>query len=209
MKFINIQVDRFNKSERLSEEDKAQLLDSIIKYARDGVEPDDDKVSPIVSILFNPVKSDMDYYDGKYQARCEANKRNGATGGRPKKNNPNETNGLFLEPKEKREKIKDKEEKIKENTISCSTQSVKRVSARTPLDEESQDRFNTWWKYYDKKVGRVKAVEAWSNLSKEDQIKCLSVVQDYVHENDEKRYRKDPVSYLVGQCWNDEIIKRI
>ena len=67
----------------------------------------------------------MKYYDANYSKRCETNRKVGRKGGRPHKENPKETDGLFSKtqenpketdglfskPKDK-DKYKDKEKKL-------------------------------------------------------------------------------------------------
>lgn len=213
MKFINIQTDRFAKYERIGTVEKAQLLDCIINYARTGSEPSDDEVSPVVSVLFESIKSDMDYYDAKYLTRCETNRRVGALGGRPRKDNPKgvpenpqETVGLFTKPKEKREKGKEKGKSKGKENISCSPHSGERK--REIENKESLSRFEEWWKVYDKKVDRSKALKKWLRLSEKEQMKCIEVAPSYVASTSDKQFRKNPTTYLNGECWNDEIVVR-
>ena len=85
MKYINIQTERFKSYDRLNESEKACLLDSIVKYAREVRLPDE-ATPPIVDVIFAPIQEDMDYYNESYQAKVERAKINGRMGGRPKKN---------------------------------------------------------------------------------------------------------------------------
>ncbi len=214
MKFINFQTDKLDRCDRLNEVDKAQLLDCIASYARSGEEPSEDDVSPVVDVLFHSIKGDMDFYDEKYRNRCDLNRRNGALGGRPSKNKPmafsenhTESDGLLVEPKEKREKGKEEKQKKEiENNLLCSTQSIERKQ-ETKI-KEAEERFETWWNSYDKKVGRAKAFKKWLRLSEKDQEKCIEVAPSYVSAQPNKQYRKDPTTYLNGECWNDEIIDK-
>ena len=85
MKYINIQTERFKSYDRLNESEKACLLDSIVKYAREVRLPDE-ATPPIVDVIFAPIQEDMDYYNESYQAKVERAKVNGRMGGRPKGN---------------------------------------------------------------------------------------------------------------------------
>lgn len=68
--------------------------------------------------------------------------------------------------------------------------------------------FDEWWNAYDKKCGRKKAEAKWNRLMPCDRIACMNATPAYVCATPDKKYRKDPLTYLNGECWNDEIIIR-
>lgn len=69
--------------------------------------------------------------------------------------------------------------------------------------------FDTWWLLYAKKRGRKKAEAKWNKLSMRDKMDCISATPAYVASTPDVTYRKDPLTYLNGECWHDEIIKPI
>jgi len=71
---------------------------------------------------------------------------------------------------------------------------------------ERESDFELWWNSYDKKVGRPKSEKKWSTLSHEEKQKCISVVKIYVESTPDKKFRKDPLTYLNGRHWEDEIL---
>ena len=68
--------------------------------------------------------------------------------------------------------------------------------------------FEEWWNAYDKKCGRKKAEAKWNRLKPCDRIACMNATPAYVCATNDKKFRKDPLTYLNGECWNDEIIIR-
>ena len=74
--------------------------------------------------------------------------------------------------------------------------------------EGQNDTFEDWWKMYDKKRGKKKAKQKWDKLTKEQQTACLMATFPYVKSTPDRTYRKDPLTYLNGECWNDEIISK-
>lgn len=66
--------------------------------------------------------------------------------------------------------------------------------------------FSDWWNVYDKKRGRKKSEAKWSRLTPSQKIACMKATSAYVRATSDKNYRKDPLTYLNGECWNDEII---
>lgn len=70
----------------------------------------------------------------------------------------------------------------------------------------SAPSFDEWWNAYDKKCGRKKAEARWNRLSSFDKIACMKATPAYVRATPDKVFRKHPLTYLNGECWNDEII---
>lgn len=68
--------------------------------------------------------------------------------------------------------------------------------------------FEEWWNAYNKKRGRKKAEAKWKKLSLNDKVACMKATPLYVASTPDPVYRKDPLTYLNGECWNDEIIQK-
>ena len=64
--------------------------------------------------------------------------------------------------------------------------------------------FEGLWEYYDKKVGKDKAMVAWFKLTDEEVEKIRNTLPAYLEAHHEKKYRKDPVRYLSHKAFNDE-----
>ena len=64
--------------------------------------------------------------------------------------------------------------------------------------------FEGFWEYYDKKVGKDKAMVAWFKLTDEEVEKIRNTLPAYLEAHHEKKYRKDPVRYLSHKAFNDE-----
>lgn len=67
--------------------------------------------------------------------------------------------------------------------------------------------FDWFWNTYDKKVGRDKCYAKFLKLKLEDIEKIKETLPAYIDSTPEKKYRKNPLTYLNGTCWNDEITK--
>lgn len=72
--------------------------------------------------------------------------------------------------------------------------------------EGQNDSFEDWWQMYGKKRDKKKAKQKWDKLTVEQQTACLIATPAYVASTPDRTYRKDPLTYLNGECWNDEII---
>jgi hypothetical protein len=71
--------------------------------------------------------------------------------------------------------------------------------------DDSLHSFQIWWNVYDKKTGKEKTFAKWKKLKQETQLKCLEVVEKYVRITPDKKFRKNPTTYLNGSHWQDEI----
>ena len=68
--------------------------------------------------------------------------------------------------------------------------------------------FDEFWNAYGKKVDTAKCKSKWLKLTHEQHTEIMANVFDYVAANNDKQYRKNPLTYLNGQCWLDEIVVR-
>jgi hypothetical protein len=73
--------------------------------------------------------------------------------------------------------------------------------------ERMRDNFETFWDLYQKKIDRAKCFKKFSKLKEKEQDAILLNVRPYVLANPETQYRKNPLTYLNGRCWEDEIIE--
>lgn len=73
----------------------------------------------------------------------------------------------------------------------------------------NDDGFNSFWNTYDKKMDKKKCETKWNNLKKSDKETILKTVKNYVSVNSDSKYRKNPLTYLNGECWNDEVKENI
>jgi len=66
--------------------------------------------------------------------------------------------------------------------------------------------FDEFWNLYDKKAGKEKVIKKWSSLKDVDRIEIMKALPNYVQSTPDKKFRKDPLTYLNGRHWQDEII---
>jgi hypothetical protein len=67
--------------------------------------------------------------------------------------------------------------------------------------------FSAFWDMYDKKVDRVKCEPKWERLTDKERIDCIQKLPDYIKATPDKKFRRDPETYLNNKSWNNEIIK--
>lgn len=67
--------------------------------------------------------------------------------------------------------------------------------------------FIIFWDLYDKKVGDKEKVESkWKSLSNKDRQSIIDYIPKYKESQPDKKYRKNPTTFLNNKSWNDEII---
>jgi hypothetical protein len=66
--------------------------------------------------------------------------------------------------------------------------------------------FEKFWNLYSKKVEKKKSFAKWKKLTSEEKKQIFAHVPGYVKSTPNETYRKNPLTYLNGECWNDEII---
>ncbi|WP_162793483.1 hypothetical protein [Runella rosea] len=68
--------------------------------------------------------------------------------------------------------------------------------------------FDDWWNAYQKKVDRsVKLEKKWERLTDEERAKAMQHTAAYVLATPDKKYRKNPETYLNNKSFNNEIIQ--
>lgn len=162
-----------------------KFIKCLYEYNKTGVEPDMDFVMRMATEqFFNQFKRDNE----KYEKICKRNSANGANGGRPKKTQPNPTKptGLFDNPTKPKKADNDND---------------------NDSDSDNKYSFEQFWDQYGKKTDRKKCEAKFNSLSNSDKEKIKDSILAYVESTPDIQYRKDPRTYLNGECWNNEIIK--
>ena len=90
--------------------------------------------------------------------------------------------------------------KQRRSTVSIDKQETKNK------EQETIYTFETFWKDYDKKVGKPKCENKWKSISEADRKLIMENIPKYKESQPNKKFRKDPHAYLNQQAWNDELI---
>jgi len=69
--------------------------------------------------------------------------------------------------------------------------------------------FEIFWEAYGKRRDRSKCERRFKNLSKAEREAIFVHVPKYVASTPEIQYRKNPLTYLNGKCWEDEDLPSI
>jgi hypothetical protein len=102
-----------------------------------------------------------------------------------------------------------------DKTNSTSVKSVKQRSTNSTDNvndnvnvndnEIKKNYFEHFWNLYDKKVERKSCYNKFIKLDLKVIEKIINVVPFYVKSTPDLKYRKNPETWINGECWNDEI----
>lgn len=72
-------------------------------------------------------------------------------------------------------------------------------------EEDNSFSFDRFWNIYDKKVDKTKCEVKFNKLSFDEKEKIKVILPKYIKSTPEVKYRKNPLTWLNGKCWNDEV----
>lgn len=73
------------------------------------------------------------------------------------------------------------------------------------LTPEQQEKFEIFWRSYDRKEGKALCQQIWATLCEKDVDIIIKTVPLYVKWKSDVKYRKMPATYLRQRCWEDAI----
>lgn len=104
--------------------------------------------------------------------------------------------------------VEDKIEVENEVKNEIESEREKNASDDACAPAEIYPTFDDFWDVYDKKVGKKEKIKKkWNRLSQAVKEKIIWHVELYKKAEPEKKYRKNPETYLNNESWNDEIIQ--
>lgn len=184
-----LHMDSLSVLDELTNE-QSGILFKAIKDFNSGIEPELDFA---MKMCFIPFKNQFTRDFEKYEIKCEKNRENGKFGGRPKKTETEKTDMVSEKPNqtESNPKNHDKEKESESEKES----------------EKENDRilFEIFWNIFDKKVDKVKCFKVWKKIHKHKRSFIQEKARKYVLTTPDVKFRKNPLTWLNGECWNDEI----
>lgn len=72
-------------------------------------------------------------------------------------------------------------------------------------DERKAKAFDMFWNLYDKKVDFARCEKAFLNLTLEQMGKAVKSVKNYVESTPDKKYRKNPLTWINNRGWESEV----
>jgi len=93
------------------------------------------------------------------------------------------------------------------NGVSVAEMPQSKVNKSKVNKKELNIPFDSFWDLYEKKVGeRDKIIKKWEGLSDEDRKLIMDYIPKYKISQPDKKYRKDPQTFLNNKSWLDELI---
>jgi len=102
--------------------------------------------------------------------------------------------------------------------LECDSMTVEQYSTAVERNVAEQNRteqkgtedntvfsFDDFWLLYDKKTGKQDALKKYKRISEEDRTQIKSTLPAYIRATPDSKYRKNPLTYLNGRHWEDEI----
>jgi len=132
------------------------------------------------------------------------NSLNGSKGGAPKGNN--NAKKTHIDKQETTEK-QPKTSNIEENR----TEEEKKREEQNRTDSAFAEvlvwpSFLDFWDKYDKKQDKPKCEKLWKKITQGAREKIMQNLEIYIPTTPDKQYRKNPLTYLNSQSWENEII---
>jgi DNA-binding transcriptional MerR regulator len=83
-------------------------------------------------------------------------------------------------------------------------QAINKQSTTNKNDKkEKKILFDEFWTLYSKSVDKQKCLDKFEKLSDEEIKSIFETLPSYIIQTPDKTYRKNPLTYLNGKCWND------
>lgn len=187
-----IHIDSIEILDDLSNEQAGELFKAIKAYQYN----DEIELSAIVKIAFSPFKNQFKRDEEKYIKTCEARASAGSKGGKQKVANASKCKQEVANLAENKNKNKNKTKN-------------KSDSDNNNNSEVIETRFAEFWDVYNKKSDSAKCKAKFSKLSNDEIDLIFEKLPEYIKSTPDKQYRKNPITWLNGKCWNDEVIQQI
>lgn len=170
----------YDPIKHLDDEHLGCLFRAIFEYQINGIEP---LSTDIIYMPFLFFKNQFSLDQTKYSEKCERNSLNAK-----KRWDTNVSDRMQTDANDA-DKDKDKEND-KDNI---------------QKENEALLMFDVFWKLYGKKVDKEKCIKAWKKIPKQQHAFVYERARLYVKSTPEVKYRKNPLTWLNGKCYNDEI----
>lgn len=73
------------------------------------------------------------------------------------------------------------------------------------LNKETLYNFSSFWDLYAKKKDTDKCEKKWGLIKETERELIMKVLPSYISKTPDKKFRKNPLTWLNGNCWKDEI----
>ena len=162
-----------------------RLIKHIFAYVNDENPECDDY---IINALFEQIKAtlkrDLEKWDSQRAQRSAAGKKSAQMRAATKSN----------------ERSTVVNEKTRNPTVSVNDSASINDSVN-----EIDNSFSEFWDLYDKKIDKAKCEKAWKKLTAKEIEAIKTALPNYIKSTPDTQYRKNPLTWINGKCWNDEV----
>lgn len=202
--------------DELSNEDAGKLVKHIFEYVN-GNNPKSDSV--LIRAVFANIKDAIDRDIEKWEKQLEQRKAAGKRSAEARKSTTVERPLTSVNERERNptdnvnvsvtdsvsvsEKTEKSEKEFEQGKTMDSSPAGVGVGARE-VTADIWPTFDDFWDAYDKKVGKEPCEKKWKKIKQKDREEIMRHVPAYVESTPEKKFRKNPQTYLNQKSWKDE-----
>ena len=106
----------------------------------------------------------------------------------------------LVQVKIQRDELAEQVAELKTSQAESKKQPTKSTGGRAAAPAAEPSDFEAFWDAFDKKEDRHKCTLKWKALDEADRAAALAHAPLYAKATPEKRYRKNPLTYLNGRC---------
>lgn len=182
--------DSLDVLDELTDEQAGMLFKAMRAYHCD----EHIELDSLTKIVFSPFKNQFNRDKIKYEKTCERRAVAGSKGGKQKVANASKT----------KQKVANLAES---DNVSKSVNDSDSDSDSKIKDSTAINRFDEFWSMYNKKIDRVKCEKKFAKLKQSEVLSIFFVLPQYIQSTPDPKYRKNPLTWLNGNCWKDEVQK--
>jgi hypothetical protein len=178
--------DLIHTIEKMPSEKAGDLFKHILRYVNDQNPITNDL---IIELTFEPIKQQLKRDLEKWETEIK-----------PKRSESGKLGGI-KSGEARRNKMKQNEANA---SITKQTEANEAVNVNVNVNDSIYS-FSDFWNDYAKKVDTKKCEDKYSKISEDDRAKIKVHIPKYIASTPDIKFRKNPLTYLNGKCWLDEV----
>lgn len=196
-------TDLIHTVNKMPNEKAGELFKHILSYVND-LNPETDDL--IIQLTFEPIKQQLKRDLLKYKESI-IDKSNAGKLGNLKRWNKDLYDQVMNNKLDLNDACNIAESRRKSHSDNVQSQPIAEIAVNDNVNVNVIDiySFDEFWSTYGKSVDKTKCKAKFEKLSNDVKLKIKEVLPLYVKSTPDKQFRKNPQTWLNGQCWNDEV----
>ena len=194
-------TDLIHTVNKMPNEKAGELFKHILSYVND-LNPETDDL--IIQLTFEPIKQQLKRDLLKYKESI-IDKSNAGKLGNLKRWNKDLYDQVMNNKLDLNDACNIAESRRKSHSDNVQSQPIAEIAVNDNVNVIDIYSFDEFWSTYDKSVDKQKCKTKFEKLSDKVKLKIKEVLPLYVKSTPEKQFRKNPQTWLNGECWNDEV----